>query len=330
MNRLPILLILIFYFPACSETSQPSNNAASLPPDVTSSDTHVIDFSDITRFWIAFDSASFAEDKESVYQRLYIDQASDGFQEFLSVRDFSPEGYVNVTTSYPKFWQSIRANTLSFEEKKEEIFQLYDEFTSFYPAFKAPDVNFTIGNMVTGGTVSGDWILFSTELVGVDSTTDLSEFTEASPGTFEYWLYSVLSTPEDYLFTIAHEAVHFQQRERKDSTLLSQAIEEGAADFVAEIVSGKPLRTNYYLYGMAHEKELWNSFKAVMYGADADAWLYGGSITEEHPADLGYFIGYRISQAYYETHNGSRQALQDIIEVTDYRSFLEKSGYGMF
>ena len=325
----PILLLICFLcISACSETSQSSSDVTSPPPDTALLDTYVVDFSDIPRFWVAFDSATVAENKEAVFQRLYLDEASDGFKEFLSVRDFSPEGYANITTSFPRFWQSVRTNTLSFQEKQDEIVLLFNDFTSLYPAFKAPDVSFTIGNMMTGGTVSGDWILFGAELVSVDSTVDLSEFSEASPGTFEYWLYSVLSNPEDYLFTIAHEAVHFQQAERTDSTLLSQAIEEGAADFIAELVSGKPLRTNYYLYGIDHEEELWDSFKDDMYGTDADAWLYGGSITEVHPSDLGYFIGYRISQAYYEKQTDSLQAIKDIIEVTDYPGFLEKSGYG--
>ena len=325
MNRLLTLLAIIVSFSACTE---PGDQSAPLSDALAEEDAYVIDFSDIDRFWAAFDSAAVAENKEAVYQSLFIDQASDGFLEFLSVRDFSPEGYVNVTSSFPAFWQSIRANTLAFQEKEDEIARLFDDFKSVYPEFKAPNVNFTIGNMITGGTVSGDWILFSAELIGVDGTTDLSEFSTASPGTFEYWLFSVLSNPEDYMFTIAHEAVHFQQSVRTDSTLLSQAIEEGAADFVAELISGKKLGTNYYLYGMANEDALWEAFKEDMNGTNSDDWLYGGSISEDQPADLGYFVGYRIAQAYYERREDKKKALEEIIEVTDYQAFLEQSGYG--
>ena len=329
MIRSLLLVFVLVLFPACSETTDEGHEQpAAISEETASSGSYIIDFSDIDRFWVAFDSAAVVEDKEAVYQQLFIDKASEGFQEFLSVRDFTPEGYVNVTSSFPRFWQSIRSNTLSFQAKKEEIAAIFESFEALYPSFEAPHVNFAVGNMVTGGTVSDDWILFGTELIAVDSTTDLSEFSSATPGTFEYWLYSVLSNPEDYQFTIAHEAVHFQQSTRLDSTLLSQAIEEGAADFVAELVSGKPLRTDYYLYGIEHEQELWESFKKDMYGTDSDAWLYGGSISEEQPADLGYFIGYCISKAYYEKHQDKKKALQEIIEVTDYESFLEKSGYG--
>ena len=85
-----------------------------------------------------------------------------------------------------------------------------------------------------------------------------------------------------------------------------------------------------HIYGIAHEEELWDSFKADMYGTDSDAWLYGGSISEDHPADLGYFVGYRISQGLL------RKTQRFSASVTGYHRshrlslFLEKSGYGTF
>ena len=56
-----------------------------------------------------------------------------------------------------------------------------------------------------------------------------------------------------------------------------------------------------------------------MYGAPKDG----------RPNDLGYFIGYRIAQAYYQRASDKSQAVRDIIAACrgDARDFLARSGY---
>lgn len=45
------------------------------------------------------------------------------------------------------------------------------------------------------------------------------------------------------------------------------------------------------------------------------------------PPFIGYWIGSRIGQAYYDTHDHTQQAISDIMHVTDYAAFLRASGY---
>ena len=47
--------------------------------------------------------------------------------------------------------------------------------------------------------------------------------------------------------------------------------------------------------------------------------------TADKPADLGYWVGYMICKAYYEEMADKKQAVYDILHITDYRQFLEKS-----
>ena len=54
-----------------------------------------------------------------------------------------------------------------------------------------------------------------------------------------------------------------------------------------------------YVYGNANEKTLWLEFKAEINAAKFDKWLYNSGI-KDRPADLGYFIGYKICEAYYK------------------------------
>ena len=60
----------------------------------------------------------------------------------------------------------------------------------------------------------------------------------------------------------------------------------------------------------------------------ARAHLYNqGNETTDRPGDLGYFIGYRIAEAFYERATDRRLALEAIIEVADSDVFLAQSGY---
>ena len=42
---------------------------------------------------------------------------------------------------------------------------------------------------------------------------------------------------------------------------------------------------------------------------------------------LGYFMGYRIAQAYYERAPDKKTAIRDILRVKNAEDFLERSGY---
>jgi hypothetical protein len=53
-----------------------------------------------------------------------------------------------------------------------------------------------------------------------------------------------------------------------------------------------------YTYGEQHEEQLWKEFKNDMHGYEFNGWMYSPSIGNK-PADLGYFIGYKIVEFYY-------------------------------
>ena len=47
----------------------------------------------------------------------------------------------------------------------------------------------------------------------------------------------------------------------------------------------------------------------------------------EQPHDLGYIVGARIVESYYNRMESKEKAVKDILAVTDYQEFLKKSGY---
>src|SRR6186713_2681068 len=72
--------------------------------------------SDIDNFWIAYDSIQTTKDSAKqieFIQKLYIDKGTKGLKAFMAVRDYTATLWVQFIRLYPKFWNSIRPNTLT-------------------------------------------------------------------------------------------------------------------------------------------------------------------------------------------------------------------------
>lgn len=124
--------------------------------------------------------------------------------------------------------------------------------------------------------------------------------------------------------------------------LLAHCLNEGACDFIAELINQKSLRETYpngYIeLGHKNEKAVWKEFKKFIASNEKGKyfdWLYGvkgRNVNGIQIKDLGYFMGYKICKAYYDNAEDKKQAIKDIIEMDvssdeKAREFLIKSGY---
>ena len=66
---------------------------------------------------------------------------------------------------------------------------------------------------------------------------------------------------------------------------------------------------------------------AAAYPAYLDALHAWWRTAPGRPGDLGYFMGYRIAQAYYLKATDKAQAIRDLITVRDPAALLVQSGY---
>ena len=73
-------------------------------------------------------------------------------------------------------------------------------------------------------------------------------------------------------------------------------------------------------------KELWDEFLKAKDNTSWEPWLYTSKV-QSRPKDLGYWMGYKITQAYYNNMVDKEKAIDDIMSITDFNAFLEKSGY---
>lgn len=283
---------------------------------------------DLDRFWMAYDSCRLTTDslqQLQYIQQQYIDPGSPGLKAFMQARDYTAAHWVHLIRHYPKFWDSVRPNTLAVKQRSRDIEQRLRRLRKLYPALRPARMYFTIGGLRSGGTVMDDMVLIGTEIAAGDASTVVSEFTDA-------WLASVFrcQQPENIVALNIHEYVHTQQT-GPARDLLGQAILEGSCDFITELVLGQPLQHHYLEYGRQHESELKARFMAEMFTPAYRNWLYNGS--QARPvADLGYFMGYAICRAYYAQAKNKRRAIREIIELNysdtaAVETFLKKSRY---
>lgn len=268
--------------------------------------------SDITNFWIAFDSVNSTvhnELKIKFITDLYINKATKGLNELISTRKLTAEGWLIVINKYPKFWKSIRNKTLAILENKEEIEEIMGRYKKLYPKFKQPDIYFTVGCLTTGGTTSANQILIGTEIAAGDSTVDSSELI---PFFKKYFKFN-----NNIVQMVAHEIVHTQQNLKVDSlpTLLSKCLMEGSSDLITEIVLNKPYKAVYIEYGDRNKLDLLKKFSVDCKTKDYSNWLYNYNTSNDEPADLGYYMGYILSKEYYNNSKNEKKALKEIIEL---------------
>jgi len=128
---------------------------------------------------------------------------------------------------------------------------------------------------------------------------------------------------------IAHEYAHVQQVaalvDDEHPTVLVRALTEGAAELVAELISGQTGYTHFAALTKGREQEIETAFAADVDRTDLSRWV--DNSTMEQGNDLGYWVGYRIAKAYYLRAADKQQAVREILEMSDPKAFLAKSGW---
>lgn len=305
--------------------SAAASPASSPDPDIVSDD--------VDRFWNAYDRIRGVADpaqRVQLLQRLYLEPGSPGLKAFLEAKGCTAEKYAELTQRYPRFWDSVRPRSQSAGTRTSALAPELEKLRALYPAMRPATVYFVVGCMTSGGTTQGDKVLIGSELALGDPDVDVSELPERT----QRWLRTYFGTrPADGLVLLnVHEYIHTQQK-GPGPTLLAQSLYEGAADFVAEQVTGKLPPLAYVDYGPAHLEKVRTRFAQDMDGASYAGWLYNSADDNEFGVgDLGYFVGYAICKAYYDRAADKHAALREIIEL-DYadtaaaKAFLDASGF---
>ncbi|WP_148276642.1 DUF2268 domain-containing putative Zn-dependent protease [Sphingobium sp. SYK-6] len=143
----------------------------------------------------------------------------------------------------------------------------------------------------------------------------------------------------------AHETVHTFQQDIsgiEKSPLLGEALVEGAADFIATLVTGEEPEPDRAAWALPRETMLWDQFQKDMPVSLAtlqdnpppdavkavNRWLHNyQSAPAGWPSEAGYWVGMRIWAAYYTAATDKHRAIRDMLRWDDPEAILRKSGY---
>ncbi|MCK5041718.1 MAG: hypothetical protein KAR62_05465 [Sphingomonadales bacterium] len=244
-----------------------------------------------------------------ILQELYLDNASLGVEIFTEYRIRSAANLLMKIEKYPEIYRKTveycLPQALAF---RDEAFEIRDAVANIVGSNEAADIYIVFGAMNSGGTVGSGALVIGLEILCRDAGDNFTDLLKAF---------------------VAHETTHvYQTSSTSDGTLLWQAVMEGTAEFVAELVAGRSLNPAIDEYAKANEARLWTEFKKDMDGTEYKGWMYNGAnVSEGVPADLGYWIGSRIARSYYNQTQDKAAAIDDLLQLTSAKEILTASGY---
>jgi hypothetical protein len=253
--------------------------------------------SDLPNFWTAFDSIGKSNKNPFEY---YIKRGSAGLQDFVPNRIMGADSLLSMVSRRKADYELKRGIESQIKEQEKLVAPYFRKLKKLYPNTKFPPVYFVFGRFNSGGTSQPSGLI-----IGAEMLNDLKGLPNL----------------------VIHESIHFQQIfPDRETTLLEQSVLEGSASFIAALITNSSEDSGSKTY-MEKHKDLFSEFISRMNGTNTDDWLYGTTKKDDRPNDLGYWMGYKISEAYYNKVKDKKAAINQILNVKDYSQFLKASGY---
>ncbi len=271
-------------------------------------------YDDVENFMRAM--SLMAEDGGSVaiLESEYFEKATPGLKQFVIKYGLTAEAVVAAMKKYPQKYEQLGERLVQLKSREAAFRASFVRVKEVVPQVVFPPTYFLVADHSGIASGSPDGQLISLERKTRESIDRMETL-------------------------LAHELFHFQQLKAtgpdefyalfgEKKTLLGLTIREGAAEFVAGRTTGRISQQDALDYVLRYEREVWERFQPQMMGRDTSGWMWSKPSDPDQPRDVAYALGSRIVEAYYKRVADKRQAMQAILSVTDYPSFLEKSGYG--
>lgn len=321
--RLSIALaLLILGFDARADAQRQSPAADPLTVTI-----HVEDAQRFAQLWKRTDGHPTAAALNSAY----IARGSEGLKIFTPNRIIDGTNLARQIAAHRDWYQQAIDRCLPWiAENNAQLRSIYLGLHGLLPERPLPQIYVVVGGANSGGTAGPGAQVLGLEVLCQQGPTR-ERFAE------------VLRT------FFAHETAHtFQPADppaMKSEPLLSQILMEGAADYVASLVTGTSPSPARDAYGTAHEAEIWSQFvkdRAIAHSNfDADKgftsagnrafahWLYNGASGKlpGWETDMGYWLGMQIAKRFVERSADPHAALRELLALRDPARILSESGY---
>lgn len=291
--------------------------------------TAVVSLEDADRFVEIFEDAGGAPDAAAL-QSGYIDPGTYGLEVFTPGRIKNGETLAAAIAANPDAYR--RAIDVCLPIARASSPELRAVYLALEGLLGDPDLPaiyalFGAGN--SGGTAGPGAQVIGLEVI-CRSAKNEDEIRSLLRSFFAHETVHTLQTPED-------------QFAANVNPLSASVIQEGTADYVASLVTGRPLAPERALWAEPRAAEIWAAFekdrrkmeklppdKQFKKDSPIFRWVANaGSAPEGWPDELGYWLGMEIAAAYVDGASDKRAAIKELISMTDPDQIIKKSGYGL-
>ncbi|UCG53024.1 MAG: hypothetical protein JSW58_05570 [Candidatus Latescibacterota bacterium] len=271
-------------------------------------------YEDIRNFVRAHAMLATDADTMGILQQEYLDVGTPGLKMFIEKYDLTTERLIKAIRKHPDDYASLGDMPEWLATKEEPVRRAFTQLKRYIPNVVFPPTYYLIGGYrgIGSGSVEG-------QLITVEKSANKRGKKKFAP-------------------LLVHELVHFQQVVAvgypkykalfgPEKSLLGLTIREGTAEFFADLVTGEMTQDEAREFTIAREPELWEQFQKDMLGSETGDWMWQKPSDPEQPRHVAYVLGARIVESYYKNAPDKEKAVREILSVTDYPAFLEKSGY---
>ncbi|MDE2486553.1 MAG: lytic murein transglycosylase [Alphaproteobacteria bacterium] len=284
----------------------PAGAGARLPP---------IDTSDVARFYRVYDAAGRHPGAEAL-ARDYLAPGSAALHDFARLRRVSGTSIAQAIAARPQIYVGARRCLAVLPDVKRRLRAALGKLVRLYPEAKLAPITFVVGHGKPVGITDPAGVTMGLEALCAADFMDPN-------------------LEDRFVHTIAHEYGHIEQpadvqaleQGQPGATVLRLSLIEGVGEFTAKLISGGvgEYRPPGWMQGQAAAVD--RAFvrdEDKTSDADIARWLYNGPGPR---SDLGYWVGYRIVQAYYDHAADKHQALRDIYGMRHPHRFVARSGW---
>jgi hypothetical protein len=268
---------------------------------------------DVARFFRIYDAADGRPTADQL-QSDYLDVGTAGLRHLARVRNVTGERIARAIAAEPELYITARSCMAALPRIRERLDVTFDNLLRLYPEAQRPPVTILVGRgRPLAIAAPGDGVQIGLE--GMCSATAAR----------------VLPADVDDRFVrvIAHEYIHAQQASElansRAPSVLERSLVEGIAEFIGELISGGIANVAVSASAKGRETEIETRFAADVAKTDLFDWF--DNTTADSVGQLGYWVGYRIAKAFYRNARDKRSAVREMMQMTDPRAFLGKSGW---
>ena len=105
--------------------------------------------SDVDNFWKAYDKITKTKDsilQKKLLEDLYFSKGTEGLKAIRKARNYTSQDYINAINNYPKFWNSVRKNTLKSKRYQRDLNLGIEKLRKIYPLRRLDSINFLLRN----------------------------------------------------------------------------------------------------------------------------------------------------------------------------------------